>query len=89
MPKPAQPLNAYVRLMQIDAACVDATEALVAFGRAREFDKKQITQYVRMWQEARAATMSYLLEILEQRETATAGKLFRKRRNTERENDGG
>jgi hypothetical protein len=89
MPKPAVKIDAalYQRLWEIQQGFTDIKTALDSFGAHPLFVRSEIKRFSALWEEARAATASYLLGVLEQFETEYAGNLAQRRLRRERRED--
>jgi hypothetical protein len=74
----------YGQLSEIEAGFERVRGALGEFRRASAFERAELDRFGALLEEARAATVSYLLGILETKETDRAGRLYRKRRARER-----
>jgi hypothetical protein len=80
-------VDIYERLFLINKGFEDVLRNLRALQRLPPFGKADITRFEELSKEARAATNSYLTELLGRVETDEAGRLFRTRLVREREEE--
>jgi hypothetical protein len=79
--------SVYEHLLAINVGFEQVRRALTALGRRRGFDDRVLARYGELSEEARAATTSYLLEIIESAETKEAGRLSGRRLRRERKEE--
>ena len=77
-------LQVYQHLLGINAGYDQVVRALATVRKHDAFLAKELDNYSALAKEARAATTSYLLNIMESAETIEAGRRFGKRRERER-----
>ena len=80
-------LRLYQHLWELDAGFSQVRGALNRMRRNADLDARELARFRELIAEARAATLSYLLETLGESETKQAGRLFRSRQAREREQD--
>jgi hypothetical protein len=74
----------YQHLWELDTGFSQVGGALKQIQKNAGFDPRQLAQFSALIAEARAATLSYLLESIGESESREAGRLFRSRRKRER-----
>jgi hypothetical protein len=77
----------YEHLAMIEAGFEQAACSLRVFRKAGGFERSEIERLIEMTAEARAATLSYLTNIIEAVETEDAGRLQGRRLKRERRED--
>ena len=80
-------LRVYERLAGIEAGFEQAIGALHAFRKHSGFARSEIKHLDELTAEARAATLSYLINVIENAETDEAGRLQGRRLKRERRDD--
>jgi len=73
----------YHQLQELDEGFAQVNRALNRMRAIRGFHASELARYSALTAEARAATLSYLLEIIGEAESKEAGRLFRSRRRRE------
>jgi hypothetical protein len=76
-------LHVYQRLLDLNAGFDQVVRSLAALRKHDGFLAKELDHYAALAKEARAATMSYLLNAMESAETDEAGRRFGRRRERE------
>lgn len=76
-------LPVYKHLLDLNAGFSQVVRALAALRKRDAFLAKELNHYAALAKEARAATNSYILGVLERIETDEAGRRFGKRREHE------
>ena len=76
-------LLVYQRLFDLNVGFDQVVRSLAALRKHDAFLAKELDYYSTLAKEARAATTSYLLNVMEGVETDEAGRRFRKRRERE------
>ena len=79
--------RAYQYLWKMEEGFLQVQRALTKIQRTSGSNARGLAQFGSLIAEARAATMSYLLEVIGQSETEEAGRLFSARRERERKKD--
>lgn len=69
----------YQRLRELDEGFAQVNRALSSMGSFRGFHADELARCSALAEEARAATLSYLLEIVAESESRKAGRLFNSR----------
>jgi hypothetical protein len=77
----------YEQLAAVEAGFEQAARALRVFRKSGGFERSEIERLSEMTAESRAATLSYLTNIIETLETAEAGRLQGRRLKRERVED--
>jgi hypothetical protein len=77
----------YHQLRELDEGFAQVNRALNRMRSIRGFQTNELARYSALTAEARAATLSYLLEIVGEAESKEAGRLFRSRRRREARED--
>ena len=81
-------LHVYEHLLAVSVGYDQVSRALAALGERPGFKRREIARFSAMAEEARAATTSYLTEVIEIAETEQAGRMYRRRRARERDEQG-
>jgi hypothetical protein len=76
-------LPVYKRLLEVNAGFDQVIRGLAALRKNDAFLAKEIDRFSELAKEARAATNSYLIGVIEHSETKEAGRRFGKRRDRE------
>ena len=74
----------YQHLWEIDAGFSQVREAMREVQRIAGFDNRELSRFAALIAEARAATLSYLLETIADLESKQAGRLFSARQTLKR-----
>ena len=83
-----QPIrDAYQNVWDIEAGFAQIGRALAGMATTQGFHRAEVARFRLQCEEARAATSSYLLGVLEHLETRSAGRLYRRRRRQERKEE--
>jgi len=77
----------YQRLWELDEGYAQVNRALERMRSIRGFHPDELARCSALAAEARAVTLSYLLEVLQESESKEAGRLFRTRRRREARQD--
>jgi hypothetical protein len=80
-------LPVYKHLLDINAGFDQVVRALAALRKNDAFLARELDRFSALAKEARAATNSYLIGVMEQAETDEAGRRFGKRRERELRED--
>jgi hypothetical protein len=80
-------LPVYKHLLDINAGFDQVIRGLAAMRKHHDFRARELDRYSALAKETRAATNSYIIEVIEGAETAEAGRRFGKRRERERQED--
>ena len=83
------PVAVYRQLLELNVGFDQAQRALNELQRARLFKRSELERFTSLAAEARAAAVSYLVEVIETVETEQAGRLFRLRSSRERREQSG
>jgi hypothetical protein len=81
------PVSTYGQWYRINAGFQEVLRGLRALRREPGFSAAQLRGFEQLSREARAATNSYVAEVVEARETEEAGRLFRRRQARQRRED--
>jgi hypothetical protein len=81
------PLEVYENLWQLHAGFEQVRRALRSLEQNRIFHAREIERLAAWLEEARAATASYLTGAIEEAESNEAGRLFRRRRAREQQEE--
>jgi hypothetical protein len=76
-------LPVYQHLLNLNAGFDQVVRSLAALRKHDIFQAKELDHYAVLAKEARAATNSYLIGVIERAETEEAGRRFGKRRERE------
>ena len=76
-------LSVYKHLLDINAGFEQAIRGLAALRKDDAFQAPELDRFSALAKEARAATNSYLIGVMEHAETDEAGRRFGKRRERE------
>ena len=77
----------YKRLYEIDAGFEHVRRGLVELRHVSAFNRDELARFKALSAETRAAVLSYLASVVETLETDEAGRLSRRRRAREREQE--
>jgi hypothetical protein len=84
MAQSRRPPLLYQHLWEIDAGFSQVREGMREVQRIAGFDSRELSRFSALIAEARAATLSYLLETLADLESKQAGRLFSARQALKR-----
>jgi hypothetical protein len=87
--RPRPDSRLYQHLWELDAGFSQVRSALNGIQRNPGFDARELARFSALVAEARAASLSYLLDIIGESESKEAGSLFKIRRGRERMADRG
>ena len=82
-------LQVYKHLLAVNAGFDQVIRGLAALRKHGSFHRRELDHYSALSKEARAATNSYLIAVLERVETEEAGRRFGKRRTREQQEESG
>lgn len=80
-------LDVYAQVYGINAGFNQIRDSLAALQRHRQFSVAELLHFRHLVEEARASLCSYLTDVIEESETAEAGRRFRQRRAQERRDE--
>jgi len=80
-------LSVYKHLLGVNAGFDQVIRGLAALRKNDAFLEKEVDRFIALTKEARAATNSYLIGVLEREETREAGRRFVKRWEREQQEE--
>jgi len=81
-------LQVYEHLLAVNAGFAQVHNALAALAERPGFESGEVARFREMAEEAKPATCSYLASVIEIAETKDAGRLSKRRRARERQEEG-